>query len=775
MTNNQEKIEQLLKKIEELTLKQEVFSKEIGALRVEVYQLKHSIKGTSVEVEDKKETIVTPVVEHVKEEVAEVVAPIAPSPKIAAEAKASPKIEKVPKGKSNLEKFIGENLINKIGILITVIGVGIGAKYSIENNLISPLTRIVLGYLMGIGLLGFGIKLKKKYASYSAVLVSGAIAIMYFITFLGYSLYGLFPQMFAFVLMVVFTVFTVIAALNYNKQVIALLGLVGAYAVPFLLSEGKGQVAILFTYMTIINIGIMVLSFKKYWKLLFYAAFAFTWIIYLAWFIDDYGSDANFSLALAFMFVFFVIFYVTTLAYKLLKKEAFEIKDIILLLFNSFFFYGLGFVLLADHEIGEDYLGLFTLFNGVLHFIVGVTIYKQKLADKNMLYFIIGMVLVFITITIPVQLDGNWVTLLWAGEAVLLFWIGRTKQISIYEKLAYPLLFLALFSLFHDWDDNSFYDVKHQITPLFNSNFLTSLFCSVSFGVITFIMMNKTYNSPITRRKWLLRLLNYAVPIVFLGVLFNTFNIEIVNYWDQRYNNAIIDGNYNYSLNSYKQLWQLNYSMLFVAILSFINIKWLKNKELGTLNIILNSIVILAFMTSGLYVLGELREDYLLQAENEYFVITIFTIIVRYVSFVFLAVLLYACYLHKKTKIISVINPVVYNIVLQVILLWIASSELIHWLDMSGSGDSYKLGLSILWGIYSLGMIGFGIWKNKKYLRIMAMVLFGITLIKLFFYDISHLETIAKTIVFVSLGILLLIISFLYNKYKHLISDETED
>jgi uncharacterized membrane protein len=103
-------------------------------------------------------------------------------------------------------------------------------------------------------------------------------------------------------------------------------------------------------------------------------------------------------------------------------------------------------------------------------------------------------------------------------------------------------------------------------------------------------------------------------------------------------------------------------------------------------------------------------------------------------------------------------------------LLWIASSELISWLDTFEYSQSYKLGLSILWGIYALMLIMMGIWKKKKYLRIEAIVLFGLTLIKLFVYDISYLDTISKTIVFVSLGILLLIISFLYNKYKNLIS-----
>src|SRR5690606_33585531 len=168
-----------------------------------------------------------------------------------------PPTNKPPGGKSDIEKFIGENLINKIGIAITVIGVAIGAKYSIENDLISPLTRIILGYLAGLGLLGFGIKLKEKYESYSAVLVSGAMAILYFITFAAYSFYGLFPQGLAFGLMLLFTTFGVVAALNYDKQIIAHIGLVGAYAVPFLLSNDSGKATVLFGYMAIINIGIM--------------------------------------------------------------------------------------------------------------------------------------------------------------------------------------------------------------------------------------------------------------------------------------------------------------------------------------------------------------------------------------------------------------------------------------------------------------------------------------------------------------------------------------
>ena len=95
-------------------------------------------------------------------------------------------------------------------------------------------------------------------------------------------------------------------------------------------------------------------------------------------------------------------------------------------------------------------------------------------------------------------------------------------------------------------------------------------------------------------------------------------------------------------------------------------------------------------------------------------------------------------------------------------------------MDIFDYQDSYKLGLSILWGIYALGLIILGIYGHKKHLRIGAIALFALTLAKLFLYDIANLNTISKTIVFVSLGILMLIVSFLYNKYKALIFDATE-
>lgn len=786
MTENQARMNQLLEKLEVLSNRQEMFLKEINELRGEISNLKASEVQAVIPEQHEVETVIT---------VQEIIAGIRGGNEPAIKQTVPPKVMETPKYSSartpnppkvsfNLEKFIGENLINKIGIAITVIGVAIGAKYSIDHQLISPLTRILLGYLMGFGLLGVGLKLKKNYESYSAVLVSGAMAIMYFITYFAYSFYQLMPQALVFALMVIITVFTVVAALNYNRQVIAHIGLVGAYAVPFLLSDGSGNVKILYGYMAIINIGILVISFIKYWKPLYYASFLLTWLIYFSWYNMNYRADDHFGLALAFLTIFFLLFYATFLAYKLRKNEKFGTEDIFLLLANSFIFYGIGYSILDNHEIWKQFIGIYTIGNALIHLIVCAIIYRKKLADRNLFYFVLGLGLVFITIAIPVQLDGNWVTLLWIGETALLFWIGRTKNNPAYEILSYPLMLLAFFSIQQDWAtgyQNSTYIHSSNVIPLLNINFLTSLLFIVSFGFMTVLNQNKSYTSPLIARNGLVKIVSFSIPAILLYALYFSFRMELSSWFHQLYTNSEIvinkegqnhpDFYYNSDLLKFKTICISIYSMLFFSLLSVVNIKKIRNQQLGFINLILNMIAIGVFLIQDLYLLGELRESYLTQELSQYYQRGILNIEIRYISLVFFALTLFTTYKYIRQTFLKIDYERNFDLLLHLSALWALSAELINWMDIAGSDQSYKLGLSILWGVYALFLISLGIWKKKKHLRIGAIGLFAVTLIKLFTYDISHLDTIPKTIVLVILGILLLTISFLYNKYKHIISD----
>ena len=258
--------------------------------------------------------------------------------------------------------------------------------------------------------------------------------------------------------------------------------------------------------------------------------------------------------------------------------------------------------------------------------------------------------------------------------------------------------------------------------------------------------------------------------------------MEIASYWNQLYADSAISINaesqqypnnyWNYDLRNFKTIWILNYSLLFFTILSFVNFKKLRNRQLGFINLAINALAIETFLILGLYTLSELRESYLEQTLSDYYHGGIFNIGIRYISFAFVAILLIASYRYIRQEFMKWKFKIAFDFLLYTSILWIASSELINLMDIAQSTQSYKLGLSILWGVYALLLIVLGIWKKKKHLRLGAMALFAITLIKLFFYDLSQLDTISKTILFVSLGILLLIISFLYNKYKHIISEE---
>lgn len=787
MANDQDKINGLLQKLDLLLKKQQDFNIEVNEIRRDIQILRNT---QAIKFNQAQEPAIEPEKEYIKESIVSNKVELTNSQKEAIEAPVAAQeqpinvpIKKIstPKEKSNLEKFIGENLINKIGILITVIGVVIGAKYSIENNLISPLTRIILGYLMGLGLLGFAFKLKTKYESYSAVLVSGALAILYFITFAAYDLYGLIPQLFAFGIMLLCTVFGVVASLNYNKQVIAHIGLVGAYGVPFLLSNNSGNATVLFSYIALINIGILVISLKKYWKALYYVSFAFTWLIYGAWYVFN-SLNTDFYMGFTFLTVFFLIFYATFLAFKLLKSEQFKIGDIILILLNSFIFYGFGIALLYGYENGESYLGLFTLANALIHFAVTLFIYKKKLADRKLFFLTSGFVLTFITIAIPVQLDGNWVTLIWAFEAALLFWIGRTKKVSFYEHLSYMMVVLAIFSLIMDWtytyQQFGTYERAVNSKPFFNITLLTSLLCVSAFGFMTWIQTKFNLEKNSVANK----LMAFGLPVIFILTLYFSFYLEVDYYWNDALEASKLQISetdsyypyYNYNLRDLGTLWKLFYTMLFVSLLSLLNSYKVKNKALGIVATCSGLLVVLVFLNIGLYTLSELRENFLSQELSKYFEIGNYNLYIRYLGFAFFAFSLFTIRTLVRQNFMKINYKVPFEIVMHVSIIWISSSELLNWMDLSGSEQSYKLGLSILWGFYALILIALGIWKNKKYLRIGAIILFSFTLIKLFFYDISSLNTISKTIVFVSLGILLLIISFLYNKYKHIISDETK-
>jgi hypothetical protein len=153
--------------------------------------------------------------------------------------------------------------------------------------------------------------------------------------------------------------------------------------------------------------------------------------------------------------------------------------------------------------------------------------------------------------------------------------------------------------------------------------------------------------------------LNFIIPTIFLLALYNAFRIEIGNYFQQQllttavetsrqsqFNETVIRRDND--LSSFNIIWQINYSMLFLTALSFINIKRIKSGALGFINLGLNTFILLIFLTIGLYVLGDLRLSYLTQVDAEIFPRGVFRFFIRYVSLAFVAALIAASYQYIK-------------------------------------------------------------------------------------------------------------------------------
>jgi uncharacterized membrane protein len=77
-------------------------------------------------------------------------------------------------------------------------------------------------------------------------------------------------------------------------------------------------------------------------------------------------------------------------------------------------------------------------------------------------------------------------------------------------------------------------------------------------------------------------------------------------------------------------------------------------------------------------------------------------------------------------------------------------------------GLAQHLSLSLLWTAYASVLILIGIKRQAALLRWQSLVLFGLVVVKVFLYDSSYLQRFYRIISFLILGLMLLVVSFLY-------------
>jgi len=712
------------------------------------------------------------------------------------------------------EKFVGENLISRIGILITIIGVGIGVKYSIDHQLISPQMRIMLSYLVGAILLGVGFQLHKKYVSFGSVLVSGSIAILYFTTFFAFSLYQMMPHALAFGAMFLLTAYTVFLSIRWNQQVIALIGLVGAYAVPFLLNTGSGNVEALFSFMTLVNVGVLVIAFKKFWKWLYLSAFVLTWMIFGGWLLfDDIGVHQ--TSALVFSSLFFSIFYGVALAHLWRKEAVSDAKALsIIVLLNSMLFYFSGFSSLEDSSGWWNIRGWFTAINGLLHAGVYWILRNKKSETLPFTVLPLALSITFFSLSIPVLMEGMTIPILWAIEATVFYVLGTRKNMKSFKKFYIPLLILSFLAYVIQAQDgyvqsyNSLHFVQKSFHPIWNQYFLASiLFVGCCGWIVRDIWSRNFRKTKINNQREesvalsglkKTGLLNgeghypfYIGVALLMGMILLTGMKEISSYWNYQlvFTNNEMQKNQNdtnlvfYKLENawllLKSGWKIIYFMFFCVVagilLRRINTENKQAEMVKKLIWALFGLTIFAwllFLLVGLYQFSELRELVLKNFDGKgnsggnKTILTSWLLWTRYTGILSAIILLMVSQLYFVPDLLFKRAKGFRTVMIHTIILWILSSELIHQLSWNGSAGVYKLSLSLLWGGYALGLVYLGLRREHVVLRYAAMGLLAITLGKLFLYDIADMNTIAKTVVMIALGAILLLVSFIYNRKK---------
>jgi uncharacterized membrane protein len=660
----------------------------------------------------------------------------------------------------DIEKFIGENLINKIGIAILVLGIAFFVKYAIDQEWIKPVGRVSIGLLCGAILQMLAHKLRENYRPFSSVLAGGGIAVFYFTIAFAFHQYHLFPQTAAFIFMVVITIFAILISILYDRIELGIIAALGGFLTPFLVSTGEANYIILFTYLTILNTGLIVLANYKQWRSINFIAFFFTVLIYGGFIVKE-NNAPNFSYLGVFAFgtVFYVMFVVMNLIYHVAKKGKLKAFDFIILLTINLAYFAAGYYLLKHWHL-FDYTGLFTAALGLTNLILSYVLFKRQGVDRNFIYLLIGITLSFISLAAPVQLKGNYITLFWAAEFVVLFWLYQKSGIQLMKIASAIVTLLVVGSLGMDWINVYGKDVV--VPVIVNKGFVTSVVVSIAMFLMYALMRKDesgVYAGSVTNKE-------AKVLYIILGttILFIAGSLEVYYQFRNRYPSLALE-----------DIYLPLYVHAFV-IAAFIVLHYFKIQVGKGLRIVVPVVLFMYYVINNFSVYDLEKEMLANNTGTTHFIAHWLGVIL----YLLIVGLLVRYIIHHKNEMGTLINAFAFaTTIVLVIVLSIEIQHLYVW-SYAHNEDQIqiaerifsKAGLSILWGISSFIIIWLGMRYHFKALRIIALCLFGVTIIKLFAYDLSNISPGGKIAAFILLGALLLTVSFMYQRLKKIIIDD---
>jgi uncharacterized membrane protein len=201
----------------------------------------------------------------------------------------------------SLESRIGSRWLLYVGVAAIIIGVSYFEKLAIESRWIGETARVIQGGVLGLVLVGTGLRfVKKGYQLYGRVLAGCGIGILYISTYAAVNLYHLINRPTAFALMSMVTLLAALLADRQRAQSLAIVAVSGGFATPFLIpSPSDAHIAFL-TYEAILIGSTLFLARRRDRPQLNIISYALTVLTTAAWAGDAYQPSIYLSTELFF-------------------------------------------------------------------------------------------------------------------------------------------------------------------------------------------------------------------------------------------------------------------------------------------------------------------------------------------------------------------------------------------------------------------------------------------------------------------------------------------
>ncbi|MEW6509956.1 MAG: DUF2339 domain-containing protein [Bacteroidota bacterium] len=669
------------------------------------------------------------------------------------------------RSKEEWESLIGGRLLNRIGAVALIIGMGFFLKYAFDKNWINETVRVLIGAAIGGGLLVAAARSHRRgFQIFSQGLVGAGISILYLSVYASFNFYHLVPQLVAFLLMTAVTIVAFANAFRYDTLAVALLGWLGGFLTPIMLSTGQPNELGLFTYIALLDLGILIVSLRKTaWTILEPLALCATWLLYVMWYSDHYITDA-FALTLYFVAVFWLLFHVLSTGRVLKGESSFATIRLITASANALFSF-IALYNLFEPELHE-WNGLATALMGGVYALTAVRIGQRKPEARTWnVHSSVSAALLLIAAT-AIQFKQYTTVELWTVEALALAWLGSRWKLPAFHLLAAGLFVAAGMKLLGT--SGALIPLRGEdVVLLFNERGLTYAVLAAA----GWLGAGTIAGSGSRQLTMVARLLSIGAAVV----VFILLTVEI----SAQYTRLLRAAAHEEEASLYFSLWMtlaVGWGV-YGAILSWIG-TGRKETHLYVAGLV---VLFIAIVTAAL---RGIAFDPIVE----------FTPLANWRVSGMAAVAAAGFFMVRRLD--GTLQEVpgqraafaTLRMAIVVLLLALVTGETRDFFEKDIAAappddvslherleNLEQLSLSGVWLFYSIIIMVVGFWRRSRALRIGSIVLFGITILKIFIYDLSFLETLYRIFSFIGLGIILLAVSYTYQRYKSLIFGTATD